>query len=50
MITETTEVGASFLLGKDRIILILARAMSKVKAPTSVVELSKVEKKPKKIR
>ena len=44
MITESTEVGALFLPGKDRRVLILARAMSKIKAPVSVVEFSKVEK------
>ena len=33
---DTTEVGALFLLGKDRRILIRARDMSKNKAPASV--------------
>ena len=41
MITESTEVGALFLLGKDRRILILARAMSKNKAPALVTIIYK---------
>ena len=41
MITVTTEVGTLFQLGKDRRILILARAMSEIKVPP--LELSKIE-------